>query len=64
MKFKVITKHDTVEHFFDLERRAILYAKECNGKIIDCVSKKIVHNFCKSERRFNENDIETSTRIA
>ena len=49
MQYKVITKHGSVVHYFETIRRAILFAKEVNGKIYDATNK-LLHDYCKEKK--------------
>jgi hypothetical protein len=51
MRFKVITKNSSVDHYFETERRAVHYAKHFHGKIIDTRTKKMIYDFCLRKDR-------------
>ena len=51
MEFKVIFCYDSVEQYFETERRAKLYAELFHGitKVIRTKTGKIIHNFCSKD---------------
>jgi hypothetical protein len=51
MRYKVITKHDSVINYFDNERRAKYYASQFYGKVIDTKTGKIIYDFCLKKNR-------------